>query len=437
MPQLFKILFSIVLIHIYLCGFSQGKWEQIDIPTQSDLNSVFFTDSINGWVVGNGGLILHTVDGGESWFSQESNTENDIVDVFFLNSNLGWASSFNYITPPYGTLLLKTTNGGNNWVSEPYPEENIFINCILFTDSLTGWMGGSPHKIVRTIDGGSMWQEVEMDTTALAFFPVLSIEFYNEQYGYACGGIFDIAGVCWRTDDGGEKWYAIDINQAPADEIHGIVVLDSLNVIGAGGDPDFGYGVGIISTDDGGYNWGYDEIGVQGNAFDIDFVNSIEIWAPLGNQGKFIYSLDAGINWTPIPTPNGTNIYDVIFPDSLHGYAVGRDGAMLKFIDAITVGVNTINTSATEVKLKNYPNPFGRKTTISFEIPIEKVDNLNYTILIFDLIGNEIIRLNPKNISSGINKVEFDAEALTPGIYSYQLRNGSSILKTNKMVLTR
>ena len=71
--------------------------------------------------------------------------------------------------------------------------------------------------------------------------------------------LFDIAGVIWRTWDGGDHWYAIDPLEAPADEVRGLHCFDSLTVMGAGGDPDFGFGVGIITTEDGGLNWDYDE----------------------------------------------------------------------------------------------------------------------------------------------------------------------------------
>ena len=90
------------------------------------------------------------------------------------------------------------------------------MTCIFFLDSLVGWMGGIPHALVSTSDGGNLWQQAEVDTSTLAFFPVLDIKFYNEQYGYACGGMFDIAGVTWHTNNGGEKWYAIDASDAPA-----------------------------------------------------------------------------------------------------------------------------------------------------------------------------------------------------------------------------
>ncbi|HJN05816.1 MAG TPA: YCF48-related protein, partial [Bacteroidales bacterium] len=141
----FKILLFIIFLQVQTYCFAQGSWEQIEVPTQQFLRSVYFTDSLTGWAVGDSGIIVHTMDGGGNWMIQESNTANDIVDVFFLNSQLGWASSFNYSTPPYGTLLLKTTNGGIDWIGETYPVENIFMTCIFFLDSLVGWMGGIPH----------------------------------------------------------------------------------------------------------------------------------------------------------------------------------------------------------------------------------------------------------------------------------------------------
>ncbi|MBC8435962.1 MAG: hypothetical protein H8D88_00200, partial [Bacteroidetes bacterium] len=89
---------------------SQGTWERIDVPTDQDLRSVCFIDSLYGWAAGDSGMIIHTADGGESWEIQDSQTEYDVMSLFFLDRNQGWASSFNYTTLPYGTIILKTTN---------------------------------------------------------------------------------------------------------------------------------------------------------------------------------------------------------------------------------------------------------------------------------------------------------------------------------------
>jgi len=68
------------------------------------LRSVFFTDSITGYAVGDGGIIK-TTDGGLNWISQTSVTSNSLLSVYFTDSNTGYAVGNN------GTIL-KTTNGG-------------------------------------------------------------------------------------------------------------------------------------------------------------------------------------------------------------------------------------------------------------------------------------------------------------------------------------
>ena len=72
----------------------------------------------------------------------------------------------------------------------------------------------------------------------------------------------------------------------------------------------------MISTNDGGVNWDYEELSMPGNAYDLDFRNETEAWAPLGPGQKLIYSMDAGISWTQSPSPESTTIFDMIFPDS-------------------------------------------------------------------------------------------------------------------------
>ena len=166
---------------------------------------------------------------------QQSNLDYNIEDVFFLNSSLGWAVAWKSDAPPYGTYILNTKNGGVTWQNSAYRDENIFMNCVLFLDSLTGWMGGDPHAIVKTTNGGINWKQAEIYTVTFAFFPVMSIAFYDEQYGFACGGRRDMAGVTWKTSNGGEKWYPIKPEDAPAEPVRALHIFDSLNVIGFSG----------------------------------------------------------------------------------------------------------------------------------------------------------------------------------------------------------
>jgi photosystem II stability/assembly factor-like uncharacterized protein len=110
---------------------SQGHWEQIARPTDRLLKHVFFVDSLTGWCAGAEGIIIHTTDGAISWTEQNSTVTNFIVDLFFLNENLGWALTFRNV-PPFRTIILRTTNGGNGWIANDYPEDNNFMNAIFY-----------------------------------------------------------------------------------------------------------------------------------------------------------------------------------------------------------------------------------------------------------------------------------------------------------------
>ena len=124
-----------ILVVFPVVVFAQGSWERITVPTHQYLKSVCFVDSLYGWFAGDSGVIMHTTDGGVNWSFQDTHAVYDVEDVFFLDRNRGWASSFNFSTSPFGTVLLKTTNGGATWESQVFPVDDIFITCILFRDS--------------------------------------------------------------------------------------------------------------------------------------------------------------------------------------------------------------------------------------------------------------------------------------------------------------
>lgn len=401
---------------------AQGSWQRESLPVSSSLRTICFTDSLHGWLAGEAGVILHTADGGKSWVQQSSGIEGPVASIFFLDTLHGWASAFSFDTSFLGTWLLSTNDGGATWSKRAYPQENIFITCLLYFDTLTGWMGGKPHALVKTTDGGVTWHQAAIDTSILAFMPVLSINFWDEQTGYASGGMFDIAGVVWRTTNGGENWSAMDAQYAPADEVHALHLFSDQKVMGAGGDPDFGYGVGMIRTWDGGDHWSYQELGMQGNAYDLAFRNESEVWAPLGQQRKMIVSMDTGTTWTAFPTPDTAIIYRVTFTDSLHGYATGANGAFLRYIPR-DVGLAEAPTSGEElITLSCHPNPFGASSAIHVNITPGETTNLNRNgfrlrVTCTDLPGRTVQQWITGTEPSGDHRFLLDGSSLKPGIY--------------------
>jgi photosystem II stability/assembly factor-like uncharacterized protein len=420
-------------------NLSQGNWEIINSPTTENLNAVCFTDSLYGWVAGFGGTILHTTNGGDEWLVQETQTKNSIEDIFFIDRNLGWAIYWEVYNPPFGTYVIKTTDGGSNWDRSLSPQENIFSKCILFLDSLNGWMGGKPYPIVRTTNGGNTWSEAQIDSSGFSNIPVYDIQFYNSEYGYAAGGTVDCCGIVWLTKNGGNSWEVIDTQYIAPEPIYQLFIYDSISVIGVGGDfESLGYGVGMIQTSDGGKKWNFDYIGIRGVAWDIDFRTYNEAWAPLGGEQKLIYSTDYGNNWNSVVSPNNLPILKITFPDSLHGFGVGLNGAIIKYELSIT-NLSSQKYFADEgyVLEQNYPNPFNPSTKIKYTIPNAGNSSMKllYVMLkVYDALGNEIATLVEEEKYPGNYEIEFDATGFPSGAYIYTLYAGNFI-SSKKMII--
>ncbi len=93
------------------------SWEKI--PTIDNTNQVYkaitFSDDRNGTVVGSGGYVLRTTDGGMSWNRQESKVGQWLLSVTFVDSLRGWAVG------NYGTII-HTTDAGKSWVQQYLPD---------------------------------------------------------------------------------------------------------------------------------------------------------------------------------------------------------------------------------------------------------------------------------------------------------------------------
>ncbi len=165
MHKLILILGFVTILNIK--AFPQNFWEKIDSPTSKLLNSVVFTDSLNGWVSGESGLIMHTSNGGEDWETQFTNDSLNVVDLFFLNDQIGWGSALSNEYDPFGTFILTTSDGGINWNSKYLSIGEVFDKFIL----LSGYSKWISHLVPReyfhkTTDGGSNWRPVNLDSSA-------------------------------------------------------------------------------------------------------------------------------------------------------------------------------------------------------------------------------------------------------------------------------
>lgn len=100
-------------------------------------------------------------------------------------------------------------------------------------------------------------------------------------------------------------------------------------------------------------------------------------------------------------------------------------------------GLTGIEESSTERPARftlrqNYPNPFNPMTTISYEIGSKALVSLR----VFDVLGREVANLVNRELAAGAHKVEWDASAVSSGVYFYRLAAGD-FTQMKRMVLLK
>ncbi len=389
-----------------------------------------FADSTNGWACGESGMIIRSTNGGDSWESQYTGLASYTVeDIFFLNSRLGWfaANDGGYTA----TRIGKTTNGGVNWVVTPF-QDSISINwCINFTDSLTGFLSGYSGKIYKTIDGGLSWNASFIDPAGcppLFNFPKNRIRFFNSVTGFACGGVYDIQGIIWKTTDAGNNWQTYCVAPEPFFDIKPTGID---RVIAGGGDYEFGASTAVSY----GGTWIYDTIGLFGVGRDLAFRTASELWMPLSFAQTWAVNLDSGSvgsDWISIPGTDSTTINTAAFFSPTKGFGFGSNGAIVKYNTSV-IGLPLQGSIPTANRLgQNYPNPFNPKTQITFDL----VMNSAVKVTLFDVTGRSIGVIFSGYKQAGHNTITFDASRLASGVYIYRLEAGD-YAAAKKMVILK
>ena len=118
--------------------------------TQVTLNSIYFSDINNGWIVGRNGTVLRTTNGGSSWdYITNTGLTSDYnsKSVFFLNASNGWIGTDKDNENP---KVLHTTNGGSSWTIQETPVTQLDgddIFSIFFWDENNGWFTADCGRI--------------------------------------------------------------------------------------------------------------------------------------------------------------------------------------------------------------------------------------------------------------------------------------------------
>jgi len=347
------------------------------------------------------------------WVLQQSGTNQILYDLHFVNEQTGWVIGL-------GSTILKTTNGGVNWFQQ---QSNLSsarnLTGIDMLDVNTGYIVGQAEAILKTSNSGVNW-------IVLREMPVgqgnsyNDVDFLDTQTGWICGFV----GLTMRTTNGGIAWdSSFTGNIGP---------LRNIKFINENTGWVAGYNTIVFGTTDGGNNW--DTLSLV-NGICIAFINSQTGWTGSEN-GRMYKTTNGGYNWYQQTYPAGGGfVNDIYFINDTTGFSTSvfqilkTTNSGGPFVGLISNGENTPDQYHLD---QNYPNPINPATTIEFELP--KEDNIK--ILVHDILGREVHRINENRMKAGKYKFEFNGLNLSSGIYFYTMYYSKGKI-TKKMILNK
>ena len=176
--------------HIVFSDDMGKTWTQAQVPVSSDLLAVSFPSARHGWAVGQGGVVLHSADGGASWTRQlEGRQAGELAARHYDRRQA---------SDPTAEAFFKreqrlAADGG----TQPFLD-------VHFESETRGFVVGTFNRIFLTEDGGATWTPW-MDHTdnpgELHFYAMRG----DAQGLYLAGE----QGAVWRLDAASQRFVAV------------------------------------------------------------------------------------------------------------------------------------------------------------------------------------------------------------------------------------
>ncbi|MFH1937569.1 MAG: T9SS type A sorting domain-containing protein [Bacteroidota bacterium] len=324
-----------------------------------------------------------------------------------------------------GGIVIKTLDGGESWEVLPtgffmYP------TAIKFTNINEGYIAGKNWDysdwmtwVIKTKTGGLLWQEVLSDTIG----SFLSIDFPSQQVGYIqkLKNHESVYEVCiYKTTDSGDTWNSIFTNDTiypgaisfPTEETGYMIIQDSR----------------ILKTIDGGYTWttltGFNHF----PASNISFINPMIGFVLCSN---FIWeTTDGGISWTSSELITSNPLMDLFFFSLATGYVVGVNCSILYTPDDYfpVFQHETVYNTVNFISLQ--PNPVSNIFTINYTIN----EMSDVCIELYKLSGERIYPTYKMRQSAGKHEFKINATELPSGLYLCKVKANKKI-ETEKVVV--
>lgn len=361
------------ILFVWLCCVSStlfAQWQSLPtIPNGANIRQICFVNATTGFAVGLSGTILKTTNGGQSWNTQTSGTNQSLMAVYFLDANTGFVSGSS------GTIL-KTIDGGTTWTNQSLTSSYAYMN-IDFGTASTGYCRDNHGSIIKTINGGTTWT---FQSSGNGLGSVYDLDFIDANTGYTVGGM---NGNIQNTVNGGTNW----TNQASGtiNDLYACDVVDASRCFAVG---DAGT---ILSTNDGGANWTSQTSGTTASLQDVYFYNATTGWA-IGYGGTILHTSNGGNTWSAQTSGTSVNLLQASFVDSNTGWVLGENGVLLTLKNAPLSLTQESKTKNTQV----YPNPCRQQLSIDLVNPTTNIE-------VLDLLGRSQLQLQTLSVKPTVN----------------------------------
>lgn len=403
---------SALVLFAVLVSSSQifSQWVAQTSGTTQRIRGLRAVDDNVVWASGNGGVVLRTIDGGNTWqliTSPNSGAINYGIDA--VDSLTAWVTGT--VGGSADVSIWKTTDGGATWTQQ-YNNPTGFGDGIRFFDANNGFYIGDPDpypsgnwELLTTSDGGTTWNRVPeanfppADSTNGEFGAAAGIDIFGSTVWFnTYSGAAGTPDRIYKSTDMGWNWTVSSFNPVGGASNGNYVCFSSANdgiVVALDGT--------VALSTDGGATWSVSSIApsvpryvtnVQQNGYII-----------VGSSGLITGSSDGGVTWTPMTSGTTNNLY-VVEATSNNAWAAGNSGTILKFVgnpvpvelksfSASVVGKNVTLNWSTATETNNRGFEIQRKSSTGDFVQVAFVEGHGTSV------EQQLYSYSDKNVESG------------------------------------
>jgi photosystem II stability/assembly factor-like uncharacterized protein len=164
---------------LYRTSNSGANWDTLDIQSTQPVRDIYFRSVAEGWIVCDGGYIAHTLDSGNTWIAQLQ----DYLGFFQCKGIAFTETTMDGFIVGNSGMIVNSSDLGLSWDTFP-SVTNKDLNGIRFTNSLAGIMCGDSGRIYRTNTGGFSWAD---ETMSYVTEKLNKICFASDSVAFICG----------------------------------------------------------------------------------------------------------------------------------------------------------------------------------------------------------------------------------------------------------